>query len=134
MTHYILPMDMLLGTTLINPSGLDSSAFGSPNLIKGLIKRAIRLNGRDTYVKVVGPGHRSECFGDLDKCPSGRWRNVKSVKNKNQNGERILEYFSPNTPFLLNITCCNQNQSLTSSSHIISICSFLIKLGIDHRI
>ena len=70
-THYSLPMDLLMGTTLLNPSGLDASAFGSPDMVRGVVGQAIRLDGRNSYVRVTGPGHRQECFGDLDKCPSG---------------------------------------------------------------
>lgn len=70
-THYRLPMDLRVGTTLMNPSGLDAKAIGNPEMVPGILGKAIRVNGKDTYVQVTGPGHRYECFGDLDKCPLG---------------------------------------------------------------
>lgn len=70
-THYALPMDIMLGTTLINPSGLDASAVGAPALVEGVAGKAVQLNTPRQYVKVSGPGHRLECFGDLDLCNLG---------------------------------------------------------------
>lgn len=69
---YELPMDIMLGSTIINPSGLDASAVGSPDLVPGVIDRAIRLETPRQYMKVSGPGHRYECFGDLDLCNLGK--------------------------------------------------------------
>lgn len=66
-------MDRVSGTTLVNPSGLDATVFGVPSLTRGIQGNAIETNGRDKYIRVSGPGHRFECFGDLDKCPNGRW-------------------------------------------------------------
>ena len=71
-TFYELPMDIMLGTTIINPSGLDASAVGSPSLIRGVSGQAVELDTPAQYVKVSGPGHRYECFGDLDLCNLGK--------------------------------------------------------------
>ena len=65
-------MDIMLGTTIINPSGLDASAVGSPSLVRGVSGRAVELDTPSQYVKVSGPGHRYECFGDLDLCNLGK--------------------------------------------------------------
>ena len=65
-------MDIMLGTTIINPLGLDASAVGSPSLVRGVSGRAVELDTPTQYVKVSGPGHRYECFGDLDLCNLGK--------------------------------------------------------------
>ena len=65
-------MDIIQGTILINPSGLDASVFGSPVLSPGILGQSIEVDGKDRYIKVSGPSHRYECFGDLDKCPKGK--------------------------------------------------------------
>jgi hypothetical protein len=66
-------MDALLtGNRIANPSGLDARAQGYPPLVRGPRRNAILLNGRDNHVRVSGPAHRHECFGDLDKCPLGK--------------------------------------------------------------
>ena len=65
-------MDIMLGTTIINPSGLDASAVGNPSLVRGVSGRAVELDTPAQYVKVSGPGHRFECFGDLDLCNLGK--------------------------------------------------------------
>ena len=67
-------MDLITGDTIENPSGLDAMAVGQPTLIPGVQGKAIRLHTPEQYVRVSGPSHRQECFGDLDKCPNGRWR------------------------------------------------------------
>ncbi len=70
--HYELPMDIILGQTVINPSGLDARAHGNPSLISGVVNRAIQLDTPEQYVNISGPGHRYECFGDLDLCDMGK--------------------------------------------------------------
>ena len=71
--HYLLPMDRISGTTVINPSGLDATAFGDPDIFSpGILRKAIRLDDKNQFVRAAGPGHRYECFGDLDKCPLGK--------------------------------------------------------------
>ncbi len=79
-THYILPMDHRVGAVLTNPSGLDARVIGNPEMVPGILDRAIRVDGRDDYIQVVGPGHRDECFGDLDLCPLGRLTQCGSVR------------------------------------------------------
>ena len=81
-------MDIMLGTTIINPSGLDASAVGSPSLVRGVSARAVELDTPTQYVKVSGPGHRYECFGDLDLCnlgksvvPMMKLRNVSKISD-----------------------------------------------------
>ena len=81
-------MDIMLGTTIINPSGLDASAVGSPSLVRGVSGRAVELDTPTQYVKVSGPGHRYECFGDLDLCnlgksvvPMMKLRNVSKISD-----------------------------------------------------
>jgi len=70
--HYQLPMDVMLsGGRIVNPSGLDARATGYPPFVRGVRHNAVQLNGRDNHVRVSGPAHRHECFGDLDKCPLG---------------------------------------------------------------
>lgn len=64
-------MDRLSGTTLVNPSGLDATAYGQPLLSRGVRGNAIQSNGKDKYIRVSGPAHRFECFGDLEKCQEG---------------------------------------------------------------
>lgn len=79
--HYLLPMDEVVDTTIINPSGLDSKVMGNGRLVGGVQGSALRLNGRDSYVQVAGPGHRQECFGDLDKCPMGEITAVSCLQH-----------------------------------------------------
>lgn len=69
--HYTLPMDVIQGRTIVNPSGLDASVSGSVVPGRGIVRNAIQVNGRETYIRVTGPGHRLECFGDLDQCTLG---------------------------------------------------------------
>lgn len=64
-------MDQILETTIINPSGMDTSAIGNVQLVDGVTNQAIKLDGQNSYVRIAGPGHRYECFGDLDLCPMG---------------------------------------------------------------
>ncbi len=65
-------MDIILGQTVINPSGLDARAHGNPQLVAGVVGRAIQLDTPEQYINVSGPGHRYECFGDLDLCDMGK--------------------------------------------------------------
>ncbi|CAH1790209.1 unnamed protein product [Owenia fusiformis] len=73
LTHYSLPMDIIFMDTVINPSGLDAQVRGAPKQITpGIKHQAISLEGKKyQFVRVAGPGHRYECFGDLSKCPEG---------------------------------------------------------------
>ena len=81
-THYILPFDSFLADlTIDNPSGLDALSFGGPQLQDGILGRAIRLDNRNQYIEVAGPGHRDECFGDLDKCSDGECYVAFSLQN-----------------------------------------------------
>jgi hypothetical protein len=64
-------MDQISDSTVINPSGLDSQAVGDVQLVDGVRGKAAQLDGKNTYIRVAGPGHRYECFGDLDMCPMG---------------------------------------------------------------
>lgn len=66
-------MDHLRGNTVINPSGLDATVFGSPSLLpRGIKRQALRLEIPRQYLRVAGPGHRYECLGDLERCQTGR--------------------------------------------------------------
>ena len=87
----------MLGTTIINPSGLDASAVGSPSLVKGVSGRAVELDTPTQYVKVSGPGHRYECFGDLDLCNLGK--NLSCNKTENFQKCSDLKSFSENNFF-----------------------------------
>ena len=73
-------MDIMLGTTIINPSGLDASAIGNPSLVRGVSGRAVELDTPAQYMKVSGPGHRYECFGDLDLCNLGELKLLNSLR------------------------------------------------------
>lgn len=64
-------MDALRGRNIDNPSGLEATVSGSPQMVPGILENAIQVNGRSSFVRVAGPSHRSECFGDLDLCPHG---------------------------------------------------------------
>lgn len=67
-------MNMLIGRTSVNPSGLDANIDGSnglPKSVRGPEGNAIRIRGRREWLQVSGPGHRYECFGDLEKCYNG---------------------------------------------------------------
>ncbi|XP_056012893.1 uncharacterized protein LOC125678424 isoform X7 [Ostrea edulis] len=71
---YHLPMNTLIGRTSVNPSGLDANIDGSiglPKSTRGVMGNAIRIRGRREWLQVTGPGHRYECFGDLEKCNKG---------------------------------------------------------------
>jgi hypothetical protein len=71
---YHLPMNTLIGRTSVNPSGLDANIDGStglPRSVRGAMDNAIRIRGRREWLQVTGPGHRYECFGDLEKCSKG---------------------------------------------------------------
>ena len=66
-------MDSLSGNTVNNPSGLDATVFGNPRLLsRGIKRQALRLDRPGEYLRVAGPGHRYECFGDLDRCNMGK--------------------------------------------------------------
>ncbi|GFR98028.1 LOW QUALITY PROTEIN: neurexin-2-alpha, partial [Elysia marginata] len=64
-------MDRVDRDLIVNPSGLDSRVYGGPSLVNGVHSSAIQLDGRGQYVRVAGPYHKRECFGDLDHCPKG---------------------------------------------------------------
>ena len=68
-------MNTLIGRTSVNPSGLDANIDGSnglPNSVRGPEGNALRIRGRREWLQVTGPGHRYECFGDLEKCHHGK--------------------------------------------------------------
>lgn len=69
--HYKLPMDRIVGSAVQNPSGLDAEVTGTPRLVPGAVGNAIRLDCSKERIKVSGPGHRQECFGDLSLCRDG---------------------------------------------------------------
>ena len=70
--YYHLPMDVLNINMIPNPSGLDAQVTGSPQLVDGVVYKALRIDGARQKIKVSGPGHRNECFGDLNLCPEGK--------------------------------------------------------------
>lgn len=78
-TYYELPMDEIKVQRLVNPSGLDAKAYGSPTFRRGIRNQALVLDGKDKYIRVSGPAHRSECFGDLDQCPSGKLYSLTNI-------------------------------------------------------
>ncbi|CAE1310992.1 unnamed protein product [Acanthosepion pharaonis] len=67
---YYLPMDAYQNGTLKNPSGLYVNVFGGPKFTRGVLNRALVIRGHQ-WIRVAGPAHRQECFGDLDLCPEG---------------------------------------------------------------
>ena len=72
MVHYELPMDSVLpGGHVVNPSGLDARLTGRTTFVDGPRHRALLVDGRSSFIRVTGPGHRHECFGDLHNCPDG---------------------------------------------------------------
>ena len=72
--HYELPMDhVLAGNRIVNPSGLDARVSGYATFVRGARARGLLVDGRNSYIRVSGPGHRHECFGDLSKCPDGAY-------------------------------------------------------------
>ncbi|XP_021368526.1 uncharacterized protein LOC110460117 isoform X2 [Mizuhopecten yessoensis] len=83
-TYYHLPMDALDGTSLVNPSGLDARVYGNPTLTRGALNKALVLD-RGQWIQVSGPGHRYECFGDLELCSKGYtlglWVHFKNAGN-----------------------------------------------------
>ncbi|KAL3854429.1 hypothetical protein ACJMK2_013699, partial [Sinanodonta woodiana] len=86
-THYHLPMDTINGETLENPSGLDTRVIGQPQTGLGVMLNSLTIEGKTQWIKVSGPGHRTECFGDLDLCPLGytlsMWLKFENVRNFN---------------------------------------------------
>jgi len=71
--HYELPMDSVLaGNRIVNPSGLDARVSGQTTFVGGPRDRGLMVDGRDSFIRVTGPGHRHECFGDLSNCPNGK--------------------------------------------------------------
>jgi len=71
--HYELRMDHVLsGNRIANPSGLDARVSGYVTYVSGARDGALLVDGRESFIRVSGPGHRHECFGDLGKCPNGR--------------------------------------------------------------
>lgn len=64
-------MDRIARYAVQNPSGLDAKVTGSPRLVPGAVGNAIRLDCTVEKIKVSGPGHRQECFGDLSLCSKG---------------------------------------------------------------
>jgi len=70
--HYELRMDHVLdGNRIANPSGLDARLSGYATYVSGARDGALLVDGRDSFIRVSGAGHRHECFGDLSKCPNG---------------------------------------------------------------
>jgi hypothetical protein len=72
-------MDVLNVNTIPNPSGLDAQVTGSPQLVDGVVYKALRIDGARQKIKVSGPGHRNECFGDLTLCPEGKDNFLKCI-------------------------------------------------------
>lgn len=70
-SYYHLPMDAFSDNKLVNPSGLDAKAIGAPEMVPGVKGQALQIDGQIQKVRVSGPGHRMECFGDLSLCPDG---------------------------------------------------------------
>ncbi|KAL4216896.1 neuroligin protein binding [Mactra antiquata] len=70
-TYYHLPMDVIEGDQILNPSGLDAKFTGSPHIVPAVLYTGMKLDCSRQYIKVSGPGHRYECFGDLSLCPDG---------------------------------------------------------------
>ncbi|XP_052079469.1 uncharacterized protein LOC127717737 isoform X2 [Mytilus californianus] len=70
-SFYYLPMDSIKNNILQNPSGLDSTVTGQPQLIKGAKNNALQINGQTQYLKVSGRRHRKECLGNLELCYEG---------------------------------------------------------------
>jgi len=65
-------MDHVLdGNHIANPSGLDARVSGHPVFVSGARDRGLLVDGRDSFIRVSGAGHRHECFGDLSRCPNG---------------------------------------------------------------
>lgn len=84
-------MNMLIGRTSVNPSGLDANIDGSnglPKSVRGPEGNAIRIRGRREWLQVSGPGHRYECFGDLEKCYNGNSQVLS------RNATNLDKYFS----------------------------------------
>lgn len=84
-------MNMLIGRTSVNPSGLDANIDGSnglPKSVRGPEGNAIRIRGRREWLQVSGPGHRYECFGDLEKCYNGNSQVLS------RNATNLNKYFS----------------------------------------
>lgn len=65
-------MDVIEGDQIPNPSGLDAKVTGNPQLVRGVVYKALKIDGARQKVKVSGPGHRNECFGDLSLCTEGK--------------------------------------------------------------
>ena len=65
-------MDKIQDETLVNPSGLDAKVSGNPTLVPGVVDKALKIDGRTQKIKVSGPGHRNECFGNLRLCDTGK--------------------------------------------------------------
>ncbi|CAL1547650.1 unnamed protein product [Lymnaea stagnalis] len=64
-------MDIIDGDLIQNPSGLASRVYGNPELVQGVHEMALKLDGRSQWIRVSGPDHKTECFGDLAHCPTG---------------------------------------------------------------
>lgn len=90
---YHLPMNTLIGRTSVNPSGLDANIDGSnglPKSVRGPEGNAIRIRGRREWLHVTGPGHRYECFGDLEKCYNG---NSYVLSRNATNATKLYKWF-----------------------------------------
>ena len=79
-------MNTLLGTSSLNPSGLDAEVGGNPRstrelpqVVRGAKGKALQIDATEQFLRVSGPGHRYECFGDLDLCPNGK-KEIKALK------------------------------------------------------
>ena len=79
--HYELPMDtVLVGNRIFNPSGLDARVSGNgTTLVSGPRDQGLLVDGRDSFIRVSGPGHRHECFGDLTRCLDGRRNSLRRL-------------------------------------------------------
>ncbi|KAH9500063.1 hypothetical protein Btru_076507 [Bulinus truncatus] len=71
LADYILPMDNIENDIVQNPQRLDSRVYGNPRLVRGVREMALRLDGITQWLRVDGPAHKEECFGDLSHCPKG---------------------------------------------------------------
>ena len=65
-------MDRVRDETLVNPSGLDAKVTGNPEIVAGVVDKAMKIDGRTQKITVSGPGHRNECFGNLKLCKHGK--------------------------------------------------------------
>lgn len=75
--NYEVPMDSISAANSIsNPSELDVTVTGdsssSLRLVPGVTRNAVLFDGLQGHISVATRGFEFDCFGDFNKCTTGK--------------------------------------------------------------